>query len=47
MTVSVGLAHAPTHAADLPDLYAAADEALYAAKNAGRNRLVAAPTPVG
>jgi diguanylate cyclase (GGDEF)-like protein len=47
VTVSVGLAHAPTHAADLPDLYAAADEALYAAKNAGRNRLVAAPTPVG
>jgi len=40
VTVSVGIAHAPTHAFDLRSLYAAADSALYAAKRAGRNRIV-------
>ena len=43
VTVSAGLAHAPTHASDLAQLYAAADQALYAAKKTGRNR-VAAPS---
>jgi diguanylate cyclase (GGDEF)-like protein len=39
VSVSAGLAHAPTHASDYPQLYAAADRALYAAKHAGRNRV--------
>jgi diguanylate cyclase (GGDEF)-like protein len=39
VSVSVGLAHAPTHAENLRTLYAAADMALYAAKRAGRNRV--------
>jgi diguanylate cyclase (GGDEF)-like protein len=39
LSVSVGLAHAPTHAEDLRSLYAAADAALYEAKHAGRNRV--------
>jgi diguanylate cyclase (GGDEF)-like protein len=47
VTVSLGLAHAPTHAAELPELYAAADQALYAAKNAGRNGLASALDPTG
>jgi diguanylate cyclase (GGDEF)-like protein len=47
VTISVGLAHAPTHADDLPELYAAADLALYAAKNAGRNGMSAALAPTG
>jgi diguanylate cyclase (GGDEF)-like protein len=38
LTISVGIAHAPTHASDLHTLYAAADEALYAAKRNGRNQ---------
>jgi diguanylate cyclase (GGDEF)-like protein len=42
VTISVGLAHAPTHAAELPQLYATADQALYAAKRAGRNGMAAA-----
>jgi diguanylate cyclase (GGDEF)-like protein len=40
VTVSIGLAHAPTHAADLGTLYAAADAALYEAKRQGRDRMV-------
>jgi diguanylate cyclase (GGDEF)-like protein len=45
VTISIGLAHAPTHADDLTELYAAADEALYAAKKAGRNGMAAALLP--
>ena len=41
VTVSVGLAHYPTDAPDLHQLLVRADAALYAAKNGGRNRLVA------
>jgi diguanylate cyclase (GGDEF)-like protein len=41
VSVSVGLAHAPTDADSLRSLYAAADAALYQAKQAGRNQVVA------
>ncbi len=41
VTISVGLAHFPTDAQDLTQLLTRADAALYAAKNGGRNRLVA------
>jgi diguanylate cyclase (GGDEF)-like protein len=41
ISVSVGVAHAPTRAADLRTLYAGADAALYEAKQAGRDRVVA------
>lgn len=44
VTVSAGLAHAPTHAGDLRKLYLVADEALYRAKRAGRNQF-AGPVP--
>ena len=39
ISVSLGVAHAPTHATGLEELYAAADAALYAAKLAGRGRI--------
>ena len=39
ISVSLGVAHAPTHAEGLEALYAAADAALYAAKRAGRGRV--------
>jgi diguanylate cyclase (GGDEF)-like protein len=39
LSVSLGVAHAPTHARGLEELYAAADAALYAAKRAGRDRV--------
>ncbi|WP_267353389.1 sensor domain-containing diguanylate cyclase [Methylobacterium sp. GC_Met_3] len=48
VTVSIGLAWAgPGGGADLPDLYRRADEALYAAKEGGRNqtRIAAAQAP--
>jgi diguanylate cyclase (GGDEF)-like protein len=41
ITVSIGLAHFPIDALSGRDLISRADEALYAAKNGGRNRLVA------
>ena len=39
LTVSVGIAHAPTDAVDLPGLYGAADGGLYEAKMAGRDQV--------
>jgi diguanylate cyclase (GGDEF)-like protein len=39
VSVSVGTAHAPTHAVDLHALYVAADAALYDAKHSGRDRV--------
>jgi diguanylate cyclase (GGDEF)-like protein len=39
ISVSLGVAHAPTHARALEELYAAADAALYAAKRGGRGRV--------
>jgi len=42
VSVSMGLAHAPTHATDLQSLYSVADTALYRAKQSGRDRLVVA-----
>ncbi|MGY1772091.1 histidine kinase N-terminal 7TM domain-containing diguanylate cyclase [Blastococcus sp. SYSU D00813] len=51
VTVSVGVAEAPADGADPAALLAAADAALYAAKAAGRDRVVVAPLldalPVG
>jgi diguanylate cyclase (GGDEF)-like protein len=45
LSVSAGLAHAPTHAKDLRSLYAAADAAMYEAKRAGRDRVGIPPGP--
>ena len=44
VSVSGGLAHAPTHATDMRALYVAADTALYRAKRAGRNQCHTPPT---
>ncbi|WP_299954796.1 GGDEF domain-containing protein [uncultured Modestobacter sp.] len=44
VSVSLGVAHAPSHATGLEELYAAADAALYAAKRAGRGRVEVALT---
>jgi diguanylate cyclase (GGDEF)-like protein/PAS domain S-box-containing protein len=45
VTVSIGVASAPEHGYGMVGLLHAADEALYAAKNAGRNRVVHATLP--
>jgi diguanylate cyclase (GGDEF)-like protein len=45
VTISIGLATFPTHGDSLQALLGAADKALYAAKKAGRNRVVVAPEP--
>ncbi|HEX2903865.1 MAG TPA: GGDEF domain-containing protein [Jatrophihabitans sp.] len=39
VSVSAGVAHAPTDAVDLRGLYASADRALYRSKNGGRNQV--------
>ncbi|MFC5727348.1 MULTISPECIES: sensor domain-containing diguanylate cyclase [Nocardioides] len=46
ISISVGCAHMPTHAAGIRPLYSAADSALYDAKRSGRGR-VATMTSVG
>ena len=43
VSVSLGLAHAPSDAYDLRTLYSAADAALYEAKRSGRGRVVLMP----
>jgi diguanylate cyclase (GGDEF)-like protein len=45
VTASVGLACYPTHAPDAEGLFRRADDAMYAAKRAGRNRVAIAPPP--
>jgi diguanylate cyclase (GGDEF)-like protein len=47
LSVSIGLAHLPTHARDLRALYAAADTSLYEAKRNGRDQVGAVGAPVG
>jgi diguanylate cyclase (GGDEF)-like protein len=47
VTISLGIADSPTHAASRDDLVRAADEALYAAKQNGRNRTETAQQAVG
>lgn len=45
VTLSLGIATFPTHGASWQVVLRAADEALYAAKQQGRNRVVVAPEP--
>lgn len=45
LTVSVGVAQKSTTTANMDQLIKQADDALYRAKNSGRNRIVAAPLP--
>jgi diguanylate cyclase (GGDEF)-like protein len=40
ITLSAGIAHAPEHGTTASELLRASDEAMYAAKQAGRNRIV-------
>ncbi|SFF45516.1 GGDEF domain-containing protein [Blastococcus tunisiensis] len=44
LSISVGVAHVPQHSDDRRGLYTAADNALYAAKRAGRGRVSVAAT---
>jgi diguanylate cyclase (GGDEF)-like protein len=46
VTISLGVADCPTHAASRDDLVRAADEAMYAAKQNGRNRIETAQQTV-
>ena len=39
MSISIGIASYPTHASDVEDILKKADEAMYEAKRAGKNRL--------
>lgn len=43
LSISIGLAMFPDHGNELAGLFAAADQALYAAKAEGRNRVIEAP----
>jgi diguanylate cyclase (GGDEF)-like protein len=45
VTASIGVAEFPLHGGTLDEVVQAADEALYAAKRAGRNRIIVAATP--
>jgi diguanylate cyclase (GGDEF)-like protein len=45
LSVSIGVAHLPTHAVDLRNLYAAADTSLYQAKTGGRDQVGPTPEP--
>jgi diguanylate cyclase (GGDEF)-like protein len=47
VTASIGLATFPDHAADAEGLFRRADDAMYAAKRAGRNRVSVATGPPG
>jgi two-component system cell cycle response regulator len=46
LTASIGIACFPAHAASRAELFRAADDALYAAKRAGRNRVCVADRAV-
>jgi diguanylate cyclase (GGDEF)-like protein len=46
LTASIGIASFPAHAASRADLFRAADDALYAAKRGGRNRVCVADEAV-
>ena len=46
LTVSAGVAVAPLHGTERVQLLAAADRALYAAKEAGRNMVVGGAAPI-
>lgn len=42
ITISLGVAHWPAHAATISEVLKAADQRLYQAKHSGRNRVVTA-----
>ena len=47
MTISIGVAAFPFDAKEVDELVRKADEALYRAKDLGRNRVIAAADPAG